>query len=714
MTSPPTTPDPASVPRYPPLEQFFGPPATFGAKSRRRALMPARFIARMRRDAIFLLAIAIALPVLAMEALTGEEPRLVAVAFPVVFAAVQLALAVVPRAPRWWPLVRLGASLVFVLLANVAVDQSGTWPLNALMIPVVGLAAAIGGRGALALAAVAVATSLLPLTTTALDPNVRREAIAIAMAAVVVGIGSRRIVRTLERAADRLRRANARDRRRARQLGAVEAVGRLLAREGPTRDGLERVMALLEETFGFKYPSVYTWDGSILRLGAQRNYRYPIETLPPDRGVMGRVVRTREAEFLPDARSDPDFQSGDPRVVSEISVPLESDGEFLGILNVETDGGQRLDEDDFATMLLVGDRLAASIALGRERQKLTERTALLDRLTTFESSLNGSLDPQTIHHHVIRGTTTVVPADMVVLVLRQADGIGDGDGGEFRTIAVEGGDERVIGARILLGEGITGRALESAALVVDDHLERSNFPRATAKARIADVVAAMSVPLSHDEIVVGAMSWFREDTTKVFTAQEQEVATLLANRVVLALANATLHQEVQEAAITDALTGLHNRRHFDASVAHADALRARLAVGDRRERSAILFDLDHFGAINKRHGHQVGDQILRTFADVLRSRVRASDLVARYGGEEFVVILDGASRDEATRLADEIRIAFRQDSIDAADSGLPITTVSGGCAALDRIETSGAVLIERADVGLAMAKSAGRDQVVAA
>jgi diguanylate cyclase (GGDEF)-like protein len=707
LSSTPTTPDPANVHRYPPLEYFFDGAAVPAVQPRAGRLTPARLAARLRRDPIVLLAFALALPVLAMEALTGQGPRLTAVAFPVLFVAGQIAVALVPRAPQWWPLplLRLGASLAFVVTANLALDESGTWPLNALLIPVVGLTAAMGGRGALALAVIGAATSLLPLFS-AIGPDVRRDAIAIAMAAIVVAIGSRRTVRSLERSAERLRRANARDRRRARQFGALEAVGRLLAREGPTQDALERVMALLEETFGYEYPSVYTWDGALLQLGAQRNYQFPIQTLRPDQGVMGRVVRTRQPEFLPDARSDPDFQSGDPRVVSEISVPLESNHDFLGILNVE--GGHRLDQDDFATMLIVGDRLAAAMALGRERQKLTERTELLDRLTTFEGSLNASLDPQTVHHFVVAGAARVVPADMLVLVLRQLDS------DEFRTIAVEGGDERVVGARIMPGEGITGRALASAALVVDDHLDRSSFPRSTANARIADVLAAMSAPLVHDDTIVGAMTWLREDTARVFTTQEQEVATLLANRVVLALANATLHQEAQEAAITDALTGLHNRRHFDAAVAHADALRARLPVGDRRERSAILFDLDHFGSINTRHGHQVGDRILRAFADVLRSRVRASDLAARYGGEEFVVILDGASRDEAVRLADEIRIAFRQLSIDAVDSGLPITTVSAGCASLDRIETSGAVLVERADVGLAMAKSAGRDQVVPA
>jgi diguanylate cyclase (GGDEF)-like protein len=707
LSSTPTIPDPANVPRYPPLEYFFDPDRSRSTPHGRTRSTAARFARRARRDAQLRLAVALSIPVLIMEGMADGGSHPLATLLPVAFVAIQLGLTALRAWPAWLAAARLVLSLAFVLIADVITGPGQTWPLNTLLIPIAAVAASMGGR-ALLIVGASVVAALIPLVVPNVDGEVRREAVAVAMVAVVIANGSRHVVRTLERSAERIRVAKSRDRRRARQFGALEAVGRLLAREGPTEDGLERVMELLEETFGYKYPSVYTWDGTLLQLGAQRNYQFPIQTLPADQGVMGRVVRTRQAEFLPDARSDPDFQSGDPRVVSEISVPLESNGEFLGILNVETDGGHLLDQDDFATMLIAGDRLAAAIALGRERQKLTERTALLDRLTTFEGSLNASLDPQTVHHFVVAGAARVVPADMLVLVLRESDS------DEFRTIAVEGGDERVVGARIVPGEGITGRALASGTLVVDDHLERSSFPRSTANVRLADVLAAMSAPLVHDGTIVGAMTWLREDTARVFTTQEQEVATLLANRVVLALANATLHQEVQEAAITDALTGLHNRRHFDAAVAHADALRARLAVGDRRERSAILFDLDHFGSINKRHGHQVGDQILRAFADVLRSRVRASDLTARYGGEEFVVTLDGASRDEAVRLADEIRIAFRQLSIDASDSGLPITTVSAGCASLDRIETSGAVLVERADVGLAMAKAAGRDQVVAA
>jgi diguanylate cyclase (GGDEF)-like protein len=707
LSSTPITPDPATLPRYPPLEHFFEPGDANSASSRRASLTVSRFLSRANRDQQLRLAVALAIPVLVMEGMSDGGSRAAAAVLALVYVAVQLGLATIRTAPTWLTGARLTLSLAFVLVANVIIGPDQTFPLSALVIPIAAVAASLGGR-ALIVAGATVVAALIPLALPGSDAEVRREAVAIAMVALVIANGSRHVVRTLEQSADRIRNANTRDRRRARQLGAVEQVGRVLAREGSTMAALDQVMELVEETFGYRYPSVYLWDGSMLRLGAQRNYRYPILELPGDRGVIGRVVRSQQPEFLPDTRNDPDFMSGDPDIASEIAVPLMSEDELFGILNVETDAAHRLDEDDFATMLIVGDRLAAAIALGRERQKLTERAALLDRLSTFEASLNASLEPATVHQQVVTGAALVVPADMLILVLRAADS------DEYRTIAIDGGDERVLGARILPGEGITGRALSTRALVVDDHLERMNFPRSTSKARIADVLAAMSAPLIHDDEVVGAMSWFREDTNRTFTPQEQEVAGLLANRVALAVMNATLHEEARSAAITDALSGLHNRRHFDAAMAHADALRSRLAVEDRRERSAILFDLDHFGAINKRHGHQIGDQILRSFADVLRSRVRASDLVARYGGEEFVVILDGASRDEAVRLADEVRIAFRQESIDASDSGLPITTVSAGCASLDKTETSGSTLLERADVGLAMAKAAGRDQVVAA
>jgi diguanylate cyclase (GGDEF)-like protein len=689
---------------YPPSEQFAAQPG----EPARRSWTPARLGLRIRSDTQLLLAIAVAIPVFAVEGISEGPRRPLGLMAPIVFVGAQLWLTTVRISPSWLNTARLALCLAFIAMANVWVDPSGTWPLSALAVPVVALAAANGGRGGILVAVAGLGLMLVPLALPGLDVAARQSVFAVAMSALALGYGSRRVVENLERSGDRLRRANLRAHRRARELAAVETVGSLLAREGPTNTTMDRVMGLLEETFGYRYPSVYLWDGTMLQLGAQRNYRFPIQTVAADRGVIGRIVRTREAAFLPDARTDPAFLSADPEVVSEIGIPLQAEGELFGVLNVETSGDHRLDEDDFAIMQIVGDRLAAALALGRERQKLTERAALLERLTAFATVLGSSLDPATMDDEVAVGAASVIPADSVALVNR------DEASGEFVINALAGGDPTVIGRSVSTGEGVTGAAIASRSVVVVERLERGQFPKSVANVDVPDTLAAMAAPMVIDDEVVGVISWLRGDLSRAFTPQEREVAGLLAGKVGLALANARLHQRTQDAAITDPLTGLRNRRHFDASLELEDAVRRRVPAERRALRSAILFDLDHFGQVNKRHGHQVGDRVLRLFADTLRARVRASDLVARYGGEEFVVILGDADRDAAMQIAEDVRTAFAKLRVELADSEPIRTTVSAGCATLEAWEIEGSQLLERADVALAMAKQAGRNQVVAA
>jgi diguanylate cyclase (GGDEF)-like protein len=168
----------------------------------------------------------------------------------------------------------------------------------------------------------------------------------------------------------------------------------------------------------------------------------------------------------------------------------------------------------------------------------------------------------------------------------------------------------------------------------------------------------------------------------------------------------------QPARVPDVL-GTFNRRHFEPSLERMIAARRRLPIDERPPLAAILFDLDLFGAFNKFHGHQTGDAVLRAFGKLVRERFRASDLVARYGGEEFVAILDGTGRDEAFRIAEEIRTAFAEQSFRGASGERLSATVSAGCAELGPEDGLGE-LLGACDVGLAMAKGAGRNQVVAA
>ncbi len=171
-----------------------------------------------------------------------------------------------------------------------------------------------------------------------------------------------------------------------------------------------------------------------------------------------------------------------------------------------------------------------------------------------------------------------------------------------------------------------------------DHHSRQDYA-SNLRARVPyDAISGVAVPLIHEDLVLGVISLGRAGADATFTETEREVLAIVGSQAALAMANAYLVEEVSALAIHDGLTGLYNRRHFDAAADLAIArFRRRGADGNL---AAIMFDLDHFGQFNRLHGHLAGDEALRLFGGILRERLRSADLVARYGGEEFVAILE--------------------------------------------------------------------------
>jgi hypothetical protein len=217
---------PSAAPKpgaFAPVEYFFThdrPPATG------RARHAQRLSVRLGRDPQFLLAVAIALPALAVEGTYQLALPWLAVAVPILFVAAQATLSAWRASPPWLAPLRFGLSLAFVVAANIWLDPTGTWPLSALAVPVVALAASRGDRGSVAVAVAGMASILVPLAVPNADPGSRQQTLSLGVAAAVVAYGCRRVVDNLERSTDRLRQANTRDRRHARQLSAVETVGR--------------------------------------------------------------------------------------------------------------------------------------------------------------------------------------------------------------------------------------------------------------------------------------------------------------------------------------------------------------------------------------------------------------------------------------------------------------------------------------------------------
>jgi len=158
------------------------------------------------------------------------------------------------------------------------------------------------------------------------------------------------------------------------------------------------------------------------------------------------------------------------------------------------------------------------------------------------------------------------------------------------------------------------------------------------------------------------------------------------------------------AASIDLLTGLATRRAFMEKAQQALAIR-----GDATPLTLLMFDLDHFKSVNDSYGHATGDQVLQTFAQVARSRLRANDVIGRLGGEEFAVIMPGTSARTAGHIANRIRRAFAE--IPLAIGGRSMrTTVSGGIAAAEAGMTL-EQLLSTADAALYRAKGKGRNRI---
>jgi diguanylate cyclase (GGDEF)-like protein len=159
------------------------------------------------------------------------------------------------------------------------------------------------------------------------------------------------------------------------------------------------------------------------------------------------------------------------------------------------------------------------------------------------------------------------------------------------------------------------------------------------------------------------------------------------------------------AASTDHLTGLFNRRAF------FESAQTLCRFQDRRKEpvTLLMFDLDHFKSVNDRFGHGVGDDVLRVFASVARSSMRANDIIGRLGGEEFAAIVPGGP-DIAGKIAERLRVSFQAAGAEIEGHAIAATVSIGiACACSPVADLS--PLIQRADVALYRAKNSGRNRI---
>lgn len=158
---------------------------------------------------------------------------------------------------------------------------------------------------------------------------------------------------------------------------------------------------------------------------------------------------------------------------------------------------------------------------------------------------------------------------------------------------------------------------------------------------------------------------------------------------------------LEELAITDPMTGLHNRRHFQA------VLRSEIERYNRSQTpfSLIMMDVDYFKTINDLQGHEIGDEVLRALADLLREQVRKADTLARWGGEEFMLLAYGADTEGARHVAEKMRAACAGHDFGVEQE---VTMSFGICEYEPSLDCSS--LLKQADMALYLAKERGRNR----
>jgi diguanylate cyclase (GGDEF)-like protein len=238
--------------------------------------------------------------------------------------------------------------------------------------------------------------------------------------------------------------------------------------------------------------------------------------------------------------------------------------------------------------------------------------------------------------------------------------------------------------------------------------------------------AAIDVPCDHLDSAEGAgidtlclplnahgetfgLLYFEPRDGHADAATPETYLTMLAENIGLALANLRLREQLRGMAMSDALTGLANRRHLDATLETVLAEAERLG----QPISCLMVDVDHFKRFNETFGHDAGDAVLRQVGAVLRDAVRDEELAFRYRGEEFLLLLPGLDAEGAEERAERIReriaeLNLHQDGtpLGTLNASIGIATAPRHCAA-DR-------LVKTADAALLRAKEQGRDRVVVA
>lgn len=436
------------------------------------------------------------------------------------------------------------------------------------------------------------------------------------------------------------------------------------------RDRAEAVLAV-----GGSPPPAVSLEGDPLHWAAREGVPLRLDRAPrwaPDAAgaAVAPIVQGRQRATLYSAEFDAEVEVPDPERLTEAAVYV---GAFLRMRHRELEARGR--EDLYRKVIDVLRRLPREL----------EVAALGEALAMAAVRLTGGTG----------GAVGIRDAEL--------------EDGEVVAVVGEDGGPRP-GQRFLALESELALALRAGTTLTRDPRGRSEGVPIAAPAerwvRAPRALAVIPLPEPAGEPIGALAVWSTSE--HALDREAVEVLETLAPYAALQLRHARRYGLLQLQADEDALTGLGNRRAFDARLKEETARFHRY----RRPLSLIIFDLDHFKDVNDVHGHEAGDEVLKATGNILKALVRGTDFAARIGGEEFVVLMPETRLRDAVEAAERIRQRVGELRVSWRGEVLRVQ-LSAGASAVPECVPEPAELLGSGDAMLYEAKRAGRNRVVA-
>jgi two-component system cell cycle response regulator len=363
----------------------------------------------------------------------------------------------------------------------------------------------------------------------------------------------------------------------------------------------------------------------------------------------------------------------------------------------------------------VRELIAENEALRRQLTSLIDQAegnhAIMMRHQAFDLEIVGAGSFQELIGTIFRLLPVISNLDAVTLSLVDT-------GADIYTVMHKLGVDFEVLPNLLFHESVDALGYEYAPgqvpkprlMPFDAATQRHAFPQPT-----AGIASVALVPLLRNKRLIGSLNLGSRDPGRFTPLLGTDFVEHMASIIAICLENVISNEMLKYIGLTDALTGVYNRRYIDRRLVEeiARARRQTYRV------SCMYIDIDHFKQVNDAHGHQAGDDVLREVATRIKAELRISDALGRFGGEEFVALLIDADLASASAVAQRIRAGVADQPF-LLPSGQPLSvSVSIGVATLDDFERDHAIegvaqqLVALADLALYEAKETGRNRVVA-